>query len=54
VIHHGTQPVLIPKWISAGLPAHSVPRSAVIHSLDDLSTLHHWIDAGAQGTFAAD
>ncbi|MFJ6314392.1 hypothetical protein [Pseudarthrobacter oxydans] len=29
-------------------------ESAVIRSLDDLSALHHWIDAGAQGTFVAD
>ncbi|MEV7458160.1 MULTISPECIES: hypothetical protein [Pseudarthrobacter] len=29
-------------------------ESAVIRSLDDLTALQDWIDAGARGTFVAD
>lgn len=54
VIHRGTQPVLLPKWMPSGIARALGAESAVIRSLDDLSALHHWIDAGAQGTFAAD
>ncbi|MFD0047609.1 hypothetical protein ACFVGV_20725 [Pseudarthrobacter scleromae] len=43
-----------PEVNASGIARALGAESAAIRSLDDLSALHHWIDAGAQGTFVAD
>ncbi|UEL29454.1 thiamine pyrophosphate-binding protein [Pseudarthrobacter sp. L1SW] len=56
---YGTQgltekPMLIPEVDFSGIARALGAESAVIRSLEDLSALRHWIDAGAKGTFVAD
>ncbi|GAB5080380.1 thiamine pyrophosphate-binding protein [Arthrobacter sp. AD-310] len=48
------KPMLIPEVNFSGVARALGAESAIIRSLDDLSTLQDWIDAGAKGTFVAD
>lgn len=48
------KPMLIPEVDFSGVALALGAESAVIRSLDDLSALQEWIDAGAKGTFVAD
>ncbi|ADX72183.1 thiamine pyrophosphate-dependent enzyme, possible carboligase or decarboxylase [Pseudarthrobacter phenanthrenivorans Sphe3] len=48
------KPMLIPEVDFSGVARALGAESAVIRSLDDLSALQGWIDAGANGTFVAD
>ncbi|MGN7150356.1 thiamine pyrophosphate-binding protein [Arthrobacter sp. SAFR-179] len=48
------KPMLIPEVDFSGVARALGAESAVIRSLDDLSALQDWIDAGANGTFVAD
>lgn len=48
------KPMLIPEVDFSGVARALGAESAVIRSLDDLSGLQEWIDAGAKGTFVAD
>lgn len=48
------KPMLIPEVDFSGIARALGAESAIIRSLDDLSALTDWIDAGAQGTFVAD
>ncbi|CAM3312726.1 Sulfoacetaldehyde acetyltransferase [Arthrobacter ulcerisalmonis] len=48
------KPMLIPEVDFSGIARALGAESAIIRSLDDLSALQDWIDAGAQGTFVAD
>ncbi|MEV7473786.1 thiamine pyrophosphate-binding protein [Pseudarthrobacter oxydans] len=48
------KPMLIPEVDFSGVARALGAESAIIRSLDDLSSLQDWIDAGANGTFVAD
>jgi thiamine pyrophosphate-dependent acetolactate synthase large subunit-like protein len=48
------KPMLIPEVDFSGVAQALGAKSAVIRSLEDLSALQEWIDAGAMGTFVAD
>jgi len=48
------KPMLIPEVDFSGVARALGAESAIIRSLDDLSALTDWIDAGARGTFVAD
>ncbi|MFF2345072.1 thiamine pyrophosphate-binding protein [Pseudarthrobacter sp. NPDC058119] len=48
------RPMVIPEVDFSGVARALGAESAVIRSLDDLSALQDWIDAGALGTFVAD
>ncbi|GAB5080387.1 thiamine pyrophosphate-dependent enzyme [Arthrobacter sp. AD-310] len=48
------KPMLIPEVHFSGVARALGAESAVIRSLDDLSAMQEWIDAGAKGTFVAD
>ncbi|MFJ6028797.1 thiamine pyrophosphate-binding protein [Pseudarthrobacter sp. NPDC092424] len=48
------KPMLIPEVDFSGVARALGAESAVVRSLDDLSALQDWIDAGAHGTFVAD
>ncbi|MGN8131752.1 thiamine pyrophosphate-binding protein [Paenarthrobacter sp. 22069] len=48
------KPMLIPEVDFSGVARALGAESAVIRTLDDLSALQEWIDAGARGTFVAD
>ncbi len=48
------KPMLIPQVDFSGVARALGAEAAVIRSLDDLSALQNWIDAGAKGTFLAD
>ncbi|MDV2979779.1 UNVERIFIED_CONTAM: thiamine pyrophosphate-binding protein [Actinomycetes bacterium ARC8] len=48
------KPMLIPEVDFSGVARALGAKSAIIRSLDDLSALQDWIDAGAKGTFVAD
>jgi len=48
------KPMLIPEVDFSGVARALGAESAVIRSLEDLSALQDWIDAGARGTFVAD
>ena len=47
------KPMLIPEVDFSGVARALGAEAAVIRSLDDLSALQDWIDAGARGTFVA-
>lgn len=48
------KPMLIPEVDFSGVARALGAESAIIRSLEDLSALQDWIDAGARGTFVAD
>lgn len=48
------KPMLIPEVDFSGIARALGAESAIIRSLEDLSLLQDWIDAGARGTFVAD
>lgn len=48
------KPMLIPEVDFSGVARALGAESAIVRSLDDLSALQDWIDAGAKGTFIAD
>lgn len=48
------KPMLIPEVDFSGVARALGAESAIIRSLEDLSELTDWIDAGARGTFVAD
>ncbi|BCW18366.1 acetolactate synthase I/II/III large subunit [Arthrobacter sp. NtRootA9] len=48
------KPMLIPEVNFSGVARALGAESDVIRSLDDLTALQDWIDAGAKGTFVAD
>ncbi|MGK3648696.1 thiamine pyrophosphate-binding protein [Pseudarthrobacter enclensis] len=48
------KPMLIPEVDFSGVARALGAESAVIRSIEDLSGLQDWIDAGANGTFVAD
>lgn len=48
------KPMLIPEVDFSGVARALGAESAIIRSLEDLSALQEWIDAGAKGTFVAD
>ncbi|NUU32656.1 thiamine pyrophosphate-binding protein [Arthrobacter sp. C9C5] len=48
------KPMLIPEVDFSGVARALGAESAIIRSLEDLSALTDWIDAGARGTFVAD
>lgn len=48
------KPMLIPEVDFSGVARALGAESGVIRSLEDLSALQDWIDAGAKGTFVAD
>ena len=48
------KPMLIPEVDFSGVARALGAQSAIVRSLDDLSSLKEWIAAGAQGTFVAD
>ncbi|WP_314196123.1 thiamine pyrophosphate-binding protein [uncultured Arthrobacter sp.] len=48
------KPMLIPEVDFSGIARAIGAESAIIRTLEDLSALQDWIDAGAKGTFVAD
>ncbi|MGP4032870.1 thiamine pyrophosphate-binding protein [Pseudarthrobacter sp. 1C304] len=48
------KPMLIPEVDFSGVARALGAESAIVRSLEDLSALTGWIDAGAKGTFVAD